>query len=290
MEKNLYGLTCGAQAASSQLMRGPDGLPSVLDGLPGPCLSLPANPRLAVTMAPESVGAEKFRVLAARLRYFQDQRNIKKLVVTSSIKGEGKSVISANLALTFARRQRTLLIDGDLRQSGLRDLIGGHHLPGLTDWWLEDGDISGFFKRVESMPLWYLPVGQGMVQPLELLQSQRMSQTMERIAAWFSWIVIDSPPLAPVADPNLWATHADGSLLVVKQGKTPKRLLRKALENTEDLKLMGVVVNGAEDSRHDHYQQYYRATPAKNQPSRAMARVERRLPHHGDSPLAGLTE
>src|SRR5258708_39664066 len=123
MDKSLYSLTRGS-AVTPHPVHGWESCPDGLDGLPGSSMPLASHPRLAATTAPESIGAEKFRVLAARLRHFQEQRNLKKLVITSSIKGEGKSVISANLALTFAQRQRTLLIDGDLRQSGLSDLLG----------------------------------------------------------------------------------------------------------------------------------------------------------------------
>jgi capsular exopolysaccharide synthesis family protein len=207
----------------------------------------------------ESVGAEKFRVLAARLQYFRKQRQLRNVVITSTLKGEGKSVVSANLAMTLARRQRTLLIDGDLRQSGLRELLNIQGLAGMTEWWRRSVDVSEFFLRVSALPLWILPAGEVMEQPLEILQSRRMSEMLSQVAEWFEWVIIDSPPLAAVADPNVWATQADGTLLVVEQGKTPKKLLQKTLQSIENLKLVGVVMNGAQDSDHQYYRQYYRA-------------------------------
>ncbi|HWZ43314.1 MAG TPA: CpsD/CapB family tyrosine-protein kinase [Candidatus Saccharimonadales bacterium] len=290
MEKDLLGLTHNLPAASPPLLRGLESLPSGMEELTGQPLSLAASPRLAAVTAPESVGAENFRVLAARLRYFQEQRRTKKLVVTSCIKGEGKSVVSANLALTLARRQRTLLIDGDLRQSGLGDLFGSHSLNGITDWWLDEdeNEISDLICPVDSLPLWYLPVGQAGIQPLEILQSKRMSEMLEKISPWFSWIVIDSPPLAPFADPSLWATHADGTLLVVRQGKTPKKLLLKTLEDAGDLKLVGVVVNASKDSGRENYRQYYKTGAKSGRTARAVD--ERRLPRPGSPSLPSSTK
>ena len=271
MMKDL-GLTRNA-AASPRMLHDLDSDLAVSNEPPGIEVEVPPNPRLVAMMEREGVGAEKFRVLAARLQYFRKQRQLKKVVITSTIKGEGKSVVSANLAVTLARRQRTLLIDGDLRQSGLSELLTTHGLPGITDWWQETADVSEFLRRVNGFPLWYLPAGEAMGQPLEILQSQRMSEMLTQVAEWFEWVIIDSPPLVPVADPNLWAMQADGTLLVVEQGKTPKKLLRKSLESIENLKLIGVVMNGSQDADHQYYRQYYKS-PAN---SRASAGHERRL-------------
>src|SRR5437879_6575606 len=103
--------------------------------VPGTPFTLPRGPRLVALFEQDCVAAEKFRGLAARLRYLQKQRNLKRLLITSSIQGEGKSLIAANLALSLARSQKTLLIDGDLRNSGLKDLLGTHDLTGLSEWW-----------------------------------------------------------------------------------------------------------------------------------------------------------
>ncbi len=81
---------------------------------------------------------------------------------------------------------------------------------------------------------------------------------LTQVAEWFEWVIIDSPPLAAVADPNVWATQADGTLLVVEQAKTPKKLLGKTLEGIENLKVIGVVVNGSQDTSHQYYRQYYK--------------------------------
>lgn len=239
-------------AAKASSPRDSESASSRLDQAPLICVT-ETSTRLVSLLDPASVGAEKFRVLAIRLKKLQEESPLKKLLITSSIKGEGKSVISANLALALARRQRTLLIDGDLRQSGLRELLALGGLPGLGDWWRGSEDILGLVRRVPDLPLWCLPAGSAVEQPLEILQSQRLSEMLSEITAWFDWVIIDSPPLLPVADPGVWATHVDGALLVVRQEKTPKKVLNKSVESMDNLKLLGVVINEWEDRSHQHY-------------------------------------
>lgn len=274
MEKTPFSSTLPLPATTTTRRPDVESCPVWLDTVPQiPAPTFP-NPRLAAMTAPAGVGAEKFRALAVRLRHLQEQRDLKKVVITSTIKGEGKSVVAANLAITCSHRQKTLLIDGDLRQSGLAELFGSHDVPGLADWWEGTRDISDFFRVVQATPLWYLPVGREMTQPLEVLQSERFADMLVRVSAWFSCIIIDSPPLVPVADPNIWIAHADAALLVVRRGKTPKRLLLKTLQDAADLKLLGIVMNGSEDVSHQYYAQYYR-TNSHGHTSRG--RRERRL-------------
>jgi capsular exopolysaccharide synthesis family protein len=267
MDKALPNAT-RALSTSATLLEDVDRCPDILNELPQIRLPLVPNPRLVAVVAPASVGAEKFRMLVVRLHRLRERQQLKRLVVTSAVKGEGKSVVSANLAVTCAHRERTLLIDGDLRQSGLADLFGTHDLPGLTDWWHGESEISDFLKRIASTPLWYLPAGTGTGHALEILQSARLAEMLAHLSEWFSWIIIDSPPLMPVADPNVWGMHADGALLVIRQGKTPKRLLRRALEDAAGLKLLGVVANASQDAGLHHYAQYYgdRSRRVNNQP------------------------
>jgi capsular exopolysaccharide synthesis family protein len=230
------------------------------DQPPEATLDLPYSSRLVAMFDEPSVGAEKFRVLVSRLQYFRKQRSLKKLVITSTIKGEGKSVISGNLSVALGRRYNTLLIDGDLRQPGLTNLFGSNGLPGLTDWWPDAPDITPFLQRIGTLKLWHLPAGQAASQPLEIFQSQRMAEMLNQVGEMFDWVIIDTPPLV-LADPNLLAGLADGTLLVVKEGKTPQRELRKSLESVENLKLVGIVMNGSSDAAHRYYGQYYKGLP-----------------------------
>ena len=257
MNNNSHGMGDESRRTPAQWPGGLDVDLVAVDQPPEPPLIPLPSPRLAAMFDERSVGAEKFRVLASRLQYLRKQRPLKRVVITSAVKGEGKSVISANLAVTLGRRHKTLLIDGDLRQSGIANLLGSQNLPGLADWWRESTKTTPYMRRVGTFKLWCLPAGQSASQPLEVFQSQRTSEMLDEITESFDWVIIDAPPLI-LADPNLWATLSDGTLLVVREGKTPKRLLRKSLEGIENLKLIGVVMNGSQDAGHRYYGQYYK--------------------------------
>ena len=212
--------------------------------------------RLPALTAPDSIGAQKFRTLGIRLQRFQKAQHLKKLLITSSIKGEGKSVVSANLGVTLARRQQTLLIDGDFYQSGLTEVFGTGNLPGLKDWWNSSQSIFSFLKRFKELPLWYLPAGNAHIQPADIVQSQRLTDVLNELSVHFEWLIVDSPPLLPVADSTIWAARTDATLLIVKHGKTPRTLLQRALQS-DNLKLLGLVANSWDDPGHEYYSHYY---------------------------------
>jgi hypothetical protein len=113
--------------------------------------------------------------------------------------------------------------------------------------------------RLEGPNLWFLPAGRPPENPLELMQSGRLSKLMEQLAAWFDWIIIDSPPVLPLADASVWARLADGILLVTREGTTKRRSLQSGLQALELSKVLGVVVNSSESTDHANY--YYRYGP-----------------------------
>ena len=221
-------------------------------------VSILPNSRLVTITKEDSLAAEKFRFLAVRLRQIRQSRPLKKVLITSSIPQEGKSTVSANLACTLARKkqQRTLLLEGDLRRPTIAAQFGLGNVPGLSEWF-HNGTSSANIYHLESLGLWVLPAGHAPQNPLELMQSGKISPLMDQLAAWFDWIVIDSPPLLPLADTSIWARLADGILLVTRKGITEKQQLLKGLEVVEQSKLLGALVNGSTDAAHtDYYQRY----------------------------------
>jgi protein-tyrosine kinase len=205
-----------------------------------------------------SLGAEKFRFLAVRLRQLRQTRPLKKILITSTIPQEGKSTVAANLACTLARRkpQKVLLLDGDLRRPTMLAQFGLAEMPGLCE--TLSGDINDIkLYRLGDLGLWILPAGSTPENPLELMQSGKLSPLMERLEAWFDWIVIDSPPVLPLADTSIWCRLADGILLVTRKGVTEKQQLKRGLEALEKSKLLGALVNGSLNAAHsDYYQRY----------------------------------
>jgi capsular exopolysaccharide synthesis family protein len=225
-------------------------------------VSLRDDSRLVSVGKEGSLGAEKFRFLAVRLRQLRHSRPLKKILITSSIPQEGKRTVSANLACTLARRkpQKTLLLEGDLRRPNIISQFGLGKLPGLCEWLSGETQAINIY-RLESLGVWILPAGSTPQNPLELMQSGKLSPLMEQLEAWFDWIVIDSPPVLPLADTSLWSRLADGILLVTRRGTTEKQQLQRGLEAIDKSKLLGALVNSSANAAHsDYYQRYTSST------------------------------
>jgi capsular exopolysaccharide synthesis family protein len=225
-------------------------------------ISLLPDSRL-VSLAPGgSLGAETFRFLAVRLRQIRRARDFKKLLITSTIPGEGKSTVAANLAITLAQRrqQKVLLIDGDLRRPTLASEFGLTARAGLTECLGAESGLGTNICYLESAGLWFLPAGQSPDNPLDLMQTPRLAELFDRLTAWFDWIVIDSPPILPLADASIWTRLSDGVLLVAREGTTQKRQLKRGLEALDQSKLLGMVFNNCTNADHKNYYQRYGRT------------------------------
>jgi len=226
-----------------------------------PSLSVAVTPqsRLVFFTDPDSLAAEKFRFLSVRLRQIQQNRSIKKVLVTSTIPEEGKSLISANLAGALARRkQKVLLVEGDLRKPSLAKQFGLGRLAGLGEWLRGDGRKLTNIYRLEGPNLWFMPAGDPTVNALELMQSPNLAQLMARLSNLFDWIIVDSPPLLPLADTTVWARLADGTLLVAREGTTRKAMLERGLQALKKADLLGVILNACATSADtSYYHSYY---------------------------------
>src|SRR3984957_2626658 len=232
--------------------------PDGLDGCPVLPISIREESRLVAVAEEGSLGAEKFHFLAVRLRHLRQNRPLKKVLITSTIPQEGKSTIAANLACTLARRknQKVLLLEGDLRRPNIVNQFGIGKLPGLCEWLSGKADSVNICK-LEGLELWILPAGSAPENPLELMQSGKLSLLMEQLEAWFDWIVIDSPPVLPLADTSIWSRLSDGILLVTRKGITEKQQLQRGLEAIEKSKILGALVNSSTTAAHsDYYQRY----------------------------------
>jgi capsular exopolysaccharide synthesis family protein len=235
------------------------------DAVPPPFHSVESWPNLSSRLVyftePDGMAAEKFRFLSVRLRQMQQNRTLKKILITSSIPQEGKSTVAANLACTLAPRdqQRALLLDGDLRRPSIANVFGLGKIAGISEWLQGEGGPATCIHQLKGTRLCVLPAGAPPKHPLELMQSGKLSSIMRRLSTWFDWIVIDSPPVLPLADTSIWLRMADGVLLVARQGVTERTLLKRGLEGLKSSKLLGTVLNEATKTVPSDY--YYQSLP-----------------------------
>ena len=223
-------------------------------------VSVSPGSRLVAFSNPNSLGAEKFRALVTRLVHLRKQREMKSLQVTSSVINEGKTLVAGNLAVTLAKYlgAKTLMIEGDLHRPTLASLFGLREFPGLSHWWSgNDPEPTEFIYRVNEMPLSILPAGKPCDLPSDILSSARFAKAFAQLTSHFDWIVIDSTPMLPTVDVNLWSRLVDGTLLVVREGMAPVKALKKGLEALDHPKLVGLVINDVTSSDHIGYNDNY---------------------------------
>jgi Mrp family chromosome partitioning ATPase len=111
--------------------------------------------------------------------------------------------------------------------------------------------------KLQGSGLWFLPAGRSPENPLELMQGGRLPEMLERLGEFFDWIIIDTPPVVPVADTSFWMKKADGVLFVIREGFSEKKVVERALASLDRAALLGVVVNGCTRSENSSYYSRY---------------------------------
>lgn len=219
--------------------------------------------RLVSITAPASPTAEAYRALRSSILLSAIDNPLRTLVITSAFMSEGKSTLSANIAVMLAQRgERVLIVDADLRRSTLHLLFGLRRpAQGLTNLLSRQTDESVIQHPVSQVPtLAYLPAGAVPPNPAELLASHRMAEMMRQWAEQYDRVIIDTAPILAVSDSLAPAARADSVLLVVRAGVTRKKALMRTREllRRVNAHLLGVVVNDI-DMRKDSY--YYYSGP-----------------------------
>lgn len=196
---------------------------------------------------------EAFGSLYTNLRLLSPGISMRSLVITSAVKGDGKSTIAFYLAKTAASvGLRVLLVDADLRLPQLHLLLGLPNVRGLGDAIATDLSLNDTIQKApEEDNLFVLTAGHNPHDPIKLLSSKKMLYLMEQFQTFFDLVIYDTPPLVGLADAHILASQTDGTLLVVKIDRTDRSLVDKALEGLKisGASVLGTVVNGIKGSR-----------------------------------------
>jgi non-specific protein-tyrosine kinase len=202
---------------------------------------------LVAARNPRSAAAEAYRTLRTNLQFSSLDRDVRCVLVTSAVAGEGKTTVVANLGVALAESgQRVLLIDVDLRQPGLHDLFGLARSPGLSEALIADqGEVPRVATAVPD--LFLLPAGEPPPNPAEFVASARLARLLERAREQADYVLVDSPPVTAVSDAAILATLVDGVVLVVSAGRTKRELAQRARDQLEHVgaHLLGAVLNNA---------------------------------------------
>jgi capsular exopolysaccharide synthesis family protein len=203
---------------------------------------------------------EAFRLLRTNLQFLDLDQQPRCLVISSAVPGEGKTMTSTNLAIALAQTgRRTLIIDGDLRRPRVARQLGLDAAVGLTTVLVGNAEVKDAIQEHEPSGLHFLASGAKPPNPTEILQSQVTKDLIRELSDLYDMVIIDGPPLLPVADASVLSTVADGTILVVKHGRTTKDQVTEAISRLDHVggRLFGVVVNMIPRRSVSSYYYYY---------------------------------
>jgi len=244
---------------------------------------------------PKSQMSEAFRALRTSILLSQADHPPQVILVTSALPREGKTTAAANLAVTLAQLvDRTLLIDADLRKPGVGRLLN------MTDG--KYAGLSSYLAGVSSLELVAvphpvipnlvaIPTGPLPPNPADLLSSHKLTDALRELRGQYKFIVIDSPPIMAATDAVILSVQADGVLLVVRSGETPKEAFTRARDLLTSVKchLLGVVLNAVDSSAPDYYYSYrYYPYSYGYGPQEAAHSSETSHSHHSDDDSQSL--
>ncbi len=219
------------------------------------------NARYPLLVDPEQVvAAEHFGVLRSRLLSAQAKSGLRSVIITSAQKGEGKSLVCLNLALSLAQleRHRVLLVDGDLRVKGVSQLLGIASEPGLSDFLRDKNSFEDCIRTTNRSHLFVAGAGTQSEEFVPaILEGSRWPEFLEQAKEVADLIIVDSVPVsAPIADFELLTAPCDAALLIVHLRKTSREALSATLQRM-DSKLMGVIINNQQAPKNSAYYSYY---------------------------------
>lgn len=194
--------------------------------------------------------AEAYKLLRTNLMFSMPEKPCRILGVTSSVRGEGKSTTSVNLAYTIAQAgKRTLLIDADMRLPSVASKLNISAAPGLSNLLAGLSSENDAMRKSEYFDNWYiLPAGVIPPNPSELLGSERMHALLERCSEVFDVIIIDLPPVNIVADALVISSWTDGLIVVVRENYSDRKALNACMYQIRQLgsKFLGFVMTDSD--------------------------------------------
>jgi len=221
---------------------------------------------LVALLNPDSFEAEKFKALRTNLLFPVSGNPPRTIMVTSAVPGEGKSFVSANLAISIAQGvdEHVLLMDCDIRRPSLHTRFGFNDVRGLSDYLANGASISSVLLKTKLKKLTILPGGKPYNNPSELLTSEKMLALLKEVKIRYKdrYIIIDSPPPQLTAESSAIARQVDGIILVIKYGSTNRETVSDLIDIIGKEKILGVIINwfdmsSSSYSGYGKYRKYY---------------------------------
>jgi len=226
-----------------------------------PQLSSSVEGRTVVDGQTDPVSVEAYRRLAAALHLMQEQSKLRRVMVSSALPNDGKTLTATNLALTLsdAYNRRVLLIDADLRKPSVHEVFQLDNSSGLTTA-LRASPNTPLPLTAVTPRLSVLTAGRSQQSPMADLTSERMREIMDDVSERFDWIIVDTPPVGLLSDASLLAALADGVVLVIGARTTQYAAVQKAVSEFGQDRILGVVLNRVTDATPEgdkYHRSYY---------------------------------
>jgi len=210
------------------------------------------DPMLVTGLSPQSMESEQFRLLKNNILFPEKGTVPKCIMITSTVPGEGKSFVAANLAITLAQSidEYVLLMDCDLRAPAIHSMFGYNDPQGLSEYLSKAKPLSSLLVNSFMDKLKVLPAGQIPANPSELLSSEQMRRLIHEVKLRYSdrYIIIDTPPPNLTSETSVISRQVDGIVIVIKQGQTRKKDILNVIDIYGREKILGVVYNFAKKS------------------------------------------
>lgn len=201
-----------------------------------------------VSLKDRGIIAESLRTIRTKLSYYKSQAKCNKILLSSSVPGEGKSFLSINLGISYSLTgSKVLLIGGDMRKPVLHKPFGISVRKGLSSYLSGAETLENVIFNTDFDQLFVMPSGVVPPNPSELLESQVFAEMLSELQTQYDVIIIDSPPLGLVSDAEILAQYCDMHLFVVRYGVTHKEAVEEVLEKarvSNVFKHMGIIFNG----------------------------------------------
>ena len=217
---------------------------------------------LIVATNPKSSIAEAIKTIRTNLQFSSVDDKVKSILVTSSFSGEGKSFVTANLAVAFAQAgTKVLIVDCDLRRGRQHNVFHVENLEGLSNLLIDDVEkkYKHYIKKTRYENIYVLPMGIVPPNPSELLASDKNKQLVEILAKNYDLVIYDGVPVGGLTDSIIMADLVDKIVIVSAYKQTPIELLNNTKKNLEKFsdKIAGVVLNKYPATKYNYYSNYY---------------------------------
>lgn len=219
---------------------------------------------------PKSPISEVFRSLRTNIQFMSSDKDLKTILITSTVSGEGKSLVTANLAITFAQTgKKVILVDADMRKGRQHQIFTTPQKPGLSNYLSNvmdepkktnlKGKAENYVKSTDVENLWIIPAGNVPPNPSELLVNERMKKLIKKLKDTYDIVIFDGTPSLLVTDAIILSRMVDSTIIVTSYKETKMENLKKVKRDIQNVggKIAGIILNKMPISMKKYEDSYY---------------------------------